>query len=311
MNKLRRLNKKIIISTVALILAATAFIASVCYAWFVIGLNTKTGNTYTQVVGSGMAFGSTITAVKYYTAVNTDEQTSGTTEGGTTGLETNGKSTKKYNYYVSAGQIIPATKDDESQDNNPFFGSLSLDDYVDITFSVYATDSALKNKEFEIFLTDFGVDEKKFEKNADRTYSFRLAQINNGETEYLETVYGALGVFKWGLVDITKDDDGNEISRTANNMQYFHSGYENTFDYYEYGATDKDFKLTIAGGKFSGNGVGPDYATSFTIRIAVDTADFETLLNNKNAYEYDTQAEEYYLKNITLSIGRIVLSEKE
>lgn len=305
MNKLRRFNKKILMSTVALILAATAFIASVCYAWFVIGLHSKTNNTYTQVVGDGLAFGSTITAVKHYTVVSDTSSTA--------------KKEVTDSYYVSAGQIRLSEGSDKDESSNPFFNALMPGDYVDITFSVYAIDEKYVNKSFTVYLTDFATDDDGTETNAKRSYSFRLAKSTTDEetdkttTTYLTTVYGVLGVFKWGLIKTTVYNNGEASTPTeSETMQYFHEEYktanscDNIFDYYEDGGTDKEYRLEIARGTFTGTGIANKI--EFTIRIQVDTDELIDLIDKYGAIDYDVNESEYYLNSIILQIGRIVLS---
>jgi len=308
MNKLQRINRKIVSSIVALILAAAAFIASICYAWFIAGQNSQTENTTTKVIGGNIYFAETITAIKY--CYEFDEKSTETK-----------LTTSDYTYTIKDNQIV-GEKEIDSSDKAPLFMGLLPGDYVDITFKFYAGDSSLVGKAYELSLADFAMDEEattppaddKSDKqtntyyNSARKYSFRLAK--NGE--YENTVYGALGVFKWGLVTTTTDASGNKVS-TCDNLKYFHSDYvektannaTNVFEYYKDGNDDSNYSIVISTGTLNSQ----DEPNEVTLRIQVNFDDFYEY--RKNYDSYDTICDQEYLYNKTLSIGQIILRQKD
>jgi len=319
MNKLQRLNKKIVISTVALILAATAFLASVCYAWFVAGQNSQISGTEAQVVGESLKFAS-VSAVKNYTVYN---------EKGTSEIKV-----IKYTYTLGNGKIKyesqtpiengtegtedTTTKDDvynkttgDNEDLSPLFSGLSSGDYVDITFSFYSKSTSLAGRGWELSLTNFGT-------GGDNTFQLKSGS-NSGDEG---TKYGLLGAFQWGACE------GTTFDSTKATLKYFHNEVitgtsENTlnvFNYYDNNTDnnsddDKDdsaYSVTVAKGTFPSDttqaGFSEDSPIYVTLRIMADIGEFSKLTEQKGTDSNEDISQ--YFNNTVFEIGKIVLIEK-
>lgn len=313
MNKLKRLNKKIAWATVALVLAATAFIASVCYAWFAISDSSEVGGLTPQVVGEGISlveyvegeYDGTLTAapvvaIRHFSEKDTTngeeipDQKTVYSVGESNTLELK----ETYNYTSTDDSTGSSWVKDTSAstETTPLFDSMTPGDYVDITLNFYITDSSLANKTYNIYLENFNNVSSDTIKSTFMLQDSTSAQIGS-------TVYGTLGAFKYGECSVSDDTVTAPTSTT-----FFRS-----FSEYEGDSptADSELSVNVASGTFGD--VGSKNAVSVTFRIAADFEQYYALLQEKNAVDDSDSggSGDYTIFGKVMTVGIIRISPEE
>lgn len=333
MNKLQRLNRKVAWATVALVLAATAFIASVCYAWFAISSNSEVSGVNTEVVGEGLRLveysasdtdGDIITypvaAVRHFTAIDStgsvppDQKTVYSVDkSGNLSIEA------IYNYKSDSDW-----EEDTTTDQSTFytqtaalalFNDMQPGDYVDITLNFYITDSSLSNGTYTIALENFNSYTSSSTSTDNISYTFKLknsdskplvvTRDSNGVTakETTEaandaTEYGTLGLFKCGVFSA---DSSGTVAPTSYKFLREFSAYDSGSD-----AKDSSFSFVVVE---DGNlGEALNTTISVTFRIEPDFTQYYALLEETRAVANTTETGDYTIYGKSMTVGAIVIS---